>query len=240
MLADFIQGDTTLGSLVGAHPALIPWCAEKRLDFCCGGGKTLSAISQEMHLDLDSLIQTIKTKIEHEHVKPIPDWEDSQILELIDYILDRFHQGHRNAFPGLQALMVKVLNAHGTRLPVLAEIGHTLDTLISDLEPHMQKEENVLFPITRMIVEGQVPAGGFNPSMPIHCMRHEHDDAGHLLEKLTALTSNYQAPEGACRSFRGLYQGLAELDHEIRLHIHLENNVLFPMIEGSYQNLLNE
>jgi regulator of cell morphogenesis and NO signaling len=59
-------------------------------------------------------------------------------------------------------------------------------------------------------------------------MEHEHDDAGVLLSELRTITDGYAAPEWACETFRALYHGLSELESAMHVHVHLENNILFP------------
>ena len=98
----------------------------------------------------------------------------------------------------------------------------------------MQKEEIILFPLIRFLAgdADQAPTmcHGADPSMPIQMMRLEHEQAGALLTRIRELTGSFELPEGACRSFSNLYATLEALEREIHLHIHLENNVLFPMV----------
>ena len=93
------------------------------------------------------------------------------------------------------------------------------------LESHMQKEEQVLFPL--------MLAGG-NPMIvhPIAMMRHEHDECGEELRAIAALTGDMTVPDDACNSWRALYAGLAKLAEDLTEHIHIENNILFPRFEA--------
>jgi regulator of cell morphogenesis and NO signaling len=59
-------------------------------------------------------------------------------------------------------------------------------------------------------------------------MEHEHDSAGHALRRIRQITAGFEAPEGACVTYRSLLAGLEELERDLHLHIHLENNILFP------------
>ena len=99
---------------------------------------------------------------------------------------------------------------------------------------HMRKEEQVLFPfIERMeeaVIAGQpvLPAPFSTVNNPVAMMIHEHDIAGNLLRSMRTLSNNYEAPDGACVSYRALYSALAEFERDLHLHIHLENNILFP------------
>ena len=59
-------------------------------------------------------------------------------------------------------------------------------------------------------------------------MLAEHDRAGELLATLRRITDGYQPPADGCASYRALYAGLAELEADLHLHVHKENNILFP------------
>ena len=95
----------------------------------------------------------------------------------------------------------------------------------AELESHMAKEEQVLFPLMR---------NGGHPMIthPIAMMRHEHDTAGEDLSAVTALTRDMTPPQGACNSWRALYAGLAKFAEDLTEHVHIENNILFPRFEG--------
>jgi regulator of cell morphogenesis and NO signaling len=94
--------------------------------------------------------------------------------------------------------------------------------MLGELEMHMQKEEQVLFP---MLSRGLHAAAG----RPIMVMRAEHDDHGVALQRLAALTNDITLPRAACNTWRALYLGLRTLREDLMEHIHLENNVLFEI-----------
>ena len=151
------------------------------------------------------------------HDATIPESTD----EIIDYILERFHNGHRRDLPGLIVLARKVESVHGSHPEAPKGLADFLDEVAESLEGHMQKEEQILFPMLR---------NGGHPmiSHPIAMMRMEHDDHTANLDNLLALTNGLKAPEGACGSWRALYEGLGELSAELNEHIRIENEVLFP------------
>jgi regulator of cell morphogenesis and NO signaling len=121
----------------------------------------------------------------------------------------------------------KVLGVHGARDPErLSELVSVFAGLRGELEEHMAKEEQVLFP---MIRQGQ----GKRADDPISVMEHEHESAGAALRRLRELTDNYEVPENACNTWRALWHGLAALEEAMHRHIHLENNILFPRALGN-------
>jgi len=88
----------------------------------------------------------------------------------------------------------------------------------------------VLFPMIREL-ETATEAPRFHCGTlqnPIAAMSSEHDRVGELLARLRALTDAYTVPDDGCASYQLLYTGLAELEADTHLHVHKENNCLFP------------
>ena len=143
---------------------------------------------------------------------------------LIDHILSRYHEVHRQQLPELISLARRVESVHQGHPDVPAGLAHFLEQMEGDLVSHMLKEENILFPLLR---------NGGHPMVmgPIGVMRHEHLEHGDRLERLAELTCNYTPPLGACNSWQTLYAGLRGLTDDLQQHIQLENEVLFPQFE---------
>jgi regulator of cell morphogenesis and NO signaling len=144
--------------------------------------------------------------------------------EMTTYIEARYHARHREQLPDLVALAAKVEQVHADALAVPAGLSALLAHLIGALEVHMKKEELILFPAIR---RGGMPG----IENPIAVMRADHDDHGAELERIRALTTDLTLPEGACRKWTALYQGLAEFIGDFEAHVALENDVLFPQFE---------
>lgn len=142
---------------------------------------------------------------------------------LIDYILATFHDAHRRELPPLIELARKVETVHADHPQVPAGLADALEATRLDLEDHMLKEENVLFPFMRQ---------GLSPlSAPIGRMRHEHAEHEESLLRLHTLAGGFQPPEDACDSWRTLYSGVQHLTGELRTHMRVENELLFPRFE---------
>lgn len=164
------------------------------------------------------------------------DWADATLSALVDHIVSRYHETLRQELPRLQAMAAKVNDVHGSKMTeTFPRLNGVLRELADELMSHMGKEEMILFPavqeLERARDEGRLPQTRFPLGalrMPMSVMEQEHEAAGNLLNTLRELTSGYQPPEWACNTFRGLYAGLGELESDLHVHIHLENNVLFP------------
>src|SRR5690606_13824954 len=148
------------------------------------------------------------------------DWTRSSPAELIDHILVRYHDRHREQLPELIRLASKVEQVHGDGADCPVGLADLLRGMQQELESHMRKEEQVLFPL---LARGHAAmAAG-----PITVMRMEHDDHGQALQALAALTHDITLPRAACNTWRALYLGLAAFRADLMEHIHLENNILF-------------
>jgi regulator of cell morphogenesis and NO signaling len=225
----------TVGDLARQSPQLIPLFFEKGLEFCCGGAKRLEDACTEVGLDPAAFLTEIEAWSAGHSSPPVPSWSQSEMPQLIDYILDRFHAGHRRDFSLAAPMIDKVCRVHGGKKPYLAELKELFEAIVADIEPHMMKEEQILFPLLRNLAgetTAYTPRCASSPEGPIHVMRMEHHQVGAFLERMVEVTNAFTPPDDACETFRGTYALLANLNQEIRLHIHLENNVLFPMAEA--------
>jgi len=188
------------------------------LDFCCHGRVSLEEACAE-RLDPDALIAEIEAEARDDAA--FERWDEKPLNELIDHLLDRFHASHREEVPRLVGLARKVEERHADKASCPRGLVTLVERMAEELELHMQKEEQVLFPMVR-------GGRGHLAMMPIQVMESEHEDVGRDLLRLREITADYTAPEEACDTWRALYLGLQELEGELKQHIHLENNVLFP------------
>jgi len=219
---------TPIRDIATAIPSSVRIFQRHGIDFCCGGTRALGMVCTERGLSFAATVSAIEASA----VAPAKDrdWTHDPLGLLIDYILATYHDGLREELPRLQALAAKAAHVHGGTAPHFVEIAKIVDALSEDLFTHMRKEEAVLFPAIRAIEEGRADAAWL--TAPVSVMEHEHDRAGALLSDLRELTGDYTPPDGACATTRALYQGLEELEHSMHVHVHLENNVLFPRALG--------
>jgi regulator of cell morphogenesis and NO signaling len=220
-----INPTTLVSEIVTAVPSSVRVFERYGLDFCCGGKRPLAAACEERGVSPDAVLREIE--LSSAVVHDDRDWSAASLRELTTHIVTTYHQGLRQELPRLQGLMVKVMKAHGTKAPgLLGSLEVALNDLSADLFVHMEKEEAVLFPaIVRLEAQG-VPDLAIEA--PVRVMENEHDRAGELLGQLRRVTGDYQPPHWACATVRALYTGLAELESDMHMHVHLENNVLFP------------
>jgi len=215
---DFI--DQSLGQLARRIPGATRLFDAHHLDFCCGGNKTLRAAAAAAGVDTQPIVEELRLLAERADTSGERDWQDAPAAELVEHILARYHAVHREQLPELIRLARKVEQVHGERADCPHGLADQLSSMAQELESHMRKEENVLFP---MIAGGNgAMAGG-----PISVMRMEHDDHGVALRAIEQLTNGIVPPGGACTTWRALYTGLRTFREDLMAHIHTENNILF-------------
>jgi regulator of cell morphogenesis and NO signaling len=204
-----------------------------RIDYCCGGERSLGDACTAGGLECASVVAELARMDVERGASKHADWRARPLSELVAHVVTEHHAYTRVELARLRRPLEKVLEAHGAAHPELTTVKRLFDELERDLVPHMMKEEKVLFPIIERL--GGEARGG--PTLaapfgsvenPVRMMRFEHQRDGALLESLRAVTDDYQLPRGVCTTYALLYEGLRALDADLRRHIHLENNVLFP------------
>lgn len=151
-------------------------------------------------------------------------WQTTPFDAIIDHILSRYHDTHRQQLDEILPLAEKVSNVHQQTFN--PEILPLIQQINAELRSHMMKEERMLFP---MIKQGI----GKGASMPINVMMHEHEEHQAAIDQLTQLTNDFTPPENACGSWQRLYAILKELTHDLHNHIELENSILFSRVMQS-------
>src|SRR5699024_1161466 len=142
--------------------------------------------------------------------------------------------------PRLEALVDKVARVHGDRHPELAEVKTTYEQVVAELEPHMTREERVIFPAISRMEKTQAPVRLSSGDLgdALRQLIAEHDVVGELLARIRRLTGDHTPPQDACGSYRAMLTGLAELEHDVHQHVHKENNLLFPRVLQLHDQLL--
>ena len=197
---------------------------------------TLNQACADLGIDPDQVRSELEAS-----PKESPEWSTMSIGDLVDHILETHHGYLHEEIPRLRALMAKVVGVHGENHPELKELASKLEELLTGFEPHLMKEESMLFPAIKSISDAneipQFPFGAI--SNPINMMLMEHDRDGEILKVMREIANNYEPPMDACMSYQALYRALDELEKDTHLHIHKENNVLFPAVLEREEQLQN-
>ena len=224
-----IGTETTLGEVVTAHPQLARELERRGLDYCCGGQRSIAEACRAIGLDPRSVAADLSATSKVSDAEP---WSTMGVVEFVDHIESIHHRYLWDELPRLTALLDKIVGVHGERHPELSVVSEVFAELRADLELHLAKEERVLFPAIRELALASAPPAFRFGSVenPISMMVIEHDHVGELLTRLRTATDDYGVPVDGCASYRACFEALAELEADTHLHVHKENNVLFPAV----------
>ena len=223
-----ITPDIPIETLVRTVPAAIAVLQKHGVAFCCTGKTPLSAACAHHELDPALLL----ADIERARVRQAPIVaDDAGLPQIIGQIQEHYHQPLREELPRISAMLAKLVQRHGERLPeVLPPLQVTFERFRADLERHLRKEDQGLFPAL-IALDASSPGSQAARQWihnPIELLEAEHDDAVEVMQRMRILTDSYTPPDDACPTFRGAYYALAELERDMHAHIRLEQDLLFP------------
>ena len=231
-----ISPDQTVADFVIQHPEYRERLEKMGIDYCCGGKHPLGEAVKAAKIEWPAFLALISETSAAKSVVPdFGNWNEAPPSVLVDHILEKHHSFTKEQLLRLDGLLAKVQVAHGARHgEMLARLQRIYDGLHAELDTHLMKEEQILFPAIKGI-DAFVNGKGEKPVVhcgsvanPIRQMKAEHDSAGAALAEMRQTTNSYQLPADACLTFNALYAGLQALEADLHEHIHLENNILFP------------
>lgn len=228
-----ITPDMTLGDIVTANPSLAPELQRRGFDFCCHGGRTLTESAGELNLDPDVVATELSAV---GNAEPPAEWASLSPLELIDHIVAVHHRYLWDELPRIDALVAKIVSVHGQNHPELAEVRDRFVELRADFEPHLKREEDVVFPALRELAGAGLSGStlhGAELDRQIDDLTAEHEVVGELLEELRRITDGYTPPADGCATYAETYRALGVLEADTHLHVHKESNVLIPALRGA-------
>lgn len=196
-------------------------------DFCCRGKRSLQEVCDEKQLPVDKILPELYKALETPDRGG--DFNNMSLTELCEYIVRVHHAYVKKNMPEILNYVQRVSTKHGDRFPFMQEVYGLFDELAEEMTLHMQKEETVLFPRIKLV---ELNAHANNSSgylaAAIAVMEQEHDHAGTIMQKIRALTGNYNVQEQICTTFRLALNSLKAFEEDLHQHVHLENNILFP------------
>ncbi len=221
----------TVGQIAANYPGLIVEFERLGIDYCCGGTRTLGDAAAAIGLEPTAMVDQLTAhEAERSDTRDSVDCKAMSMTELADHIEQTHHLFARQSLERLEQLVAKCVAAHGKEDPRLIELRRTMASLTEDMHDHFVREERVLFPWLRRLERKSEIQGGppWSVRRPIDCMVHDHDDVGDAFTRIHELTDDLHAPEGACSTWKECYRVLADFERDTHLHIHKENNILFP------------
>lgn len=236
-----ITKEDTIGEVVAKDYRTAAIFEQFGLDFCCKGERTIEAASKDAGINPD-MVTAALARIDYTG-KPGTDYNSWPLDLLADYIEKKHHRYVTGQIPVLQGYLDKISRVHGDAHPELIEIRDLFNECTGGLSAHMKKEELMLFPFIRKMVQARqsgsdsltAPFGSVQN--PVRMMMHEHDVEGERFRKMAVLSNQYMPPADGCNTYRITLTLLKEFEADLHLHIHLENNILFPKAIALEQEL---
>lgn len=217
-----------VASVVAAAPRTSRVFEKHGIDYCCGGKIPLAKACADRGVNETALLAELEAAVAEG--APEQDWSKEPLGAVLDHVLSTHHAFVKREIPRLVALMDKVYRVHGANHPEsIPEMWRIWKRISFELEQHLMKEEEILFPMIRQL-EATGSAHGHCGGVegPIRVMEWEHDEHGKAFARLRELAHGYVPPADACGSWRALWSGLDEFEKDLHRHVHLENHVVFP------------
>ena len=223
-----ISTSTVIGDLVTEDPRRTRVLEAFGLDYCCGGQRSLFEAAVTKGVDPEVVATALELPGE---ARPLR-WESSDLAGLAHEIVDTHHAYLWEEMPRLQALVAKVDSVHGERHSELAQVRDLYERAVADLEPHLTREERVVFPAITRLERTQAPVrmNGTTLGNAVQRLIDEHDVVGELFAELRRVTDGYTTPADGCGSYAAMLAGLEEMEQDLHQHVHKENNVVFPRV----------
>jgi regulator of cell morphogenesis and NO signaling len=228
-----IQENQIIGELVAKDYRTASVFKKYGIDFCCQGNRTINEACEKKNIDSKSVVNDLDAIIQAQGENST-DYKSWPLDLLADYIEKKHHRYVVEKTAEIKPYLDKICRVHGERHPELFEINEHFNATAGELAKHMKKEELILFPYVRKLAKAKhegskvdLPPFG-SIQNPIEAMMQEHTTEGDRFRKIEELSNNYTPPQDACNTYGVTLGLLKEFEQDLHLHIHLENNILFP------------
>lgn len=229
-----INKNQSLGEIVSIFPGAADIFNGYKIDYCCGGHDTLAGALDEMAIDHNEIIEKLNSEYDKfiKSNSEYKDWRKEKPSVIIKHLVQTHHEFTKKQLREIDALLFKVLKVHFQHhSEELLKVHRLFGSLKIELEEHLIKEEENLFPLIEKFEITKDDSVLSKVQQVIKDTESEHDGAGNIIKELEKITRDFNAPEGACTSFKLAYSKIHDLEKDLFIHIYLENSVLFPMIQ---------
>ncbi len=218
----------SIGEIVSIVPKASDIFKKYGIDFCCGGHRPLAEAIKEQNLDEGKILDELDAAYEQTmELSERSDYRTMPLADLIDHIVAAHHSYLKRTLPELSDLTTTILKVHGKNHPDLFRVHKLFHNLKMELDQHLIKEEEILFPMIKEYEASPSETLLKNISYVVRETEDEHEGAGDILKELRSVTDDYILPEDGCATYGKTLKGLQELEGDLFQHIHLENNILF-------------
>lgn len=229
-MENMFTAQSTVGEIVAMFPKASDLFKTYKIDFCCGGNRSLAEALAEKNVPVEDVLHQLQTMYQQSLEKVEKNWLEASYTELIDHIIQKHHRFLMEELPQLSPYVTKVLRVHGPEQPHLVQVHKLFNELKTELEQHLMKEETKAFPLIIQFEQHPTKENEQAMKQVIEELVAEHDTAGDIIKEIRQITNDFTPPFDACGTYRLVYNRLEALEEDLFTHIHLENNILFPRI----------
>lgn len=240
-----ITKKTPIGEVVAEDYRIASVFESLGIDFCCKGDRTINEVCEKQHIDSTRLLEDIKKMLQGPQIIAINDYNNWTLDKLAQHIEDRHHQYAERQIPVIKELLDEICTTHSKQHSDFFKIQALFNTSVGEFTMHMKREELLLFPFIKKMAmaksnDREIASPHFGTVQnSVQKMMNEHDHEGERFRQINELTENYTLPQGASEVYKICFATLKEFEEDLHLHIHLENNILFPKAIELEQQLKN-
>ncbi|MEC1740302.1 iron-sulfur cluster repair di-iron protein [Schinkia azotoformans] len=225
-----ITSTMNVGDIVTQYPQAADLFKKYKIDFCCGGNRPLHDAVLEKNLNENEIVQALNEGYEKMQAMntETTNWQEVSSADLIDHVMQTHHAYLTDELPMLGQFVTKIYRVHGSNHSELGEVYNHFHDLSKELMEHIIKEDEVIFPLIKAYEADPTSEKLEEVKAAITELEKEHDHAGDLLKLIREITNDYELPVDACMTYTTTFQRLEALESDMFIHVHKENNILFP------------
>jgi regulator of cell morphogenesis and NO signaling len=221
--------NTLVRDIVNVFPKSSDLFKKNRIDFCCGGSIPLTEAAAEKSVDVENLMSELG-ELYAKNANSAEDmefWTQTESAKLVKHIQEQYHRALEEELALMSPYVTKVARVHGANHPELIKMHDFFFELKKELLEHTAKEDATVFPAL-LSLDDPNTENREEILAEIQELEKEHDHAGAILKELRDVTGDFEPPIDACGTYRLVYKRLELLEEHTFMHVHLENNILFP------------
>jgi regulator of cell morphogenesis and NO signaling len=223
-----------IGEIAAIFPKATDIFMDYEIDFCCGGDRPLKVALEKQGISEEEMLYKLNKAYDEfeDSIDSEVDWQKRPMTELIDYVVNKHHSFMKQELPITDKLLNKILKVHYIdNGELLSKLNKLFSNLKVEIEEHLIKEEELLFPLIKKYEDNPSEEGLSKVLQIMSETEDEHENAGDILKEMRRITKGYIVPETGCSSFERTYQKMQEIEADLFKHIHLENNILFERLK---------
>ena len=222
-----MKKDISIGEIVALDFRAASVFKEAGIDFCCGGKMSIEEACNEKGIDQEEINKKL-AELESQPADTVHNFIDWDLDFLCDYIVNTHHKFVLKSLPELVHYTDKIASVHGDRHPELTEVAGLFSEINRELLQHLKNEEEVFFPAVKEFLRTGSADSKATIINQINKLSGEHEFAGGAMDKINSITGNYNVPADGCNTYHVTFRLLQQFEDDLHVHVHLENNILFP------------